>query len=630
MRRFRSAQRPWPAIGLRRGARSRWTEPDYPPGRKVNITMTRPPAFVNDRGAAAANTISISSISISSNRRGRLSPSKKKKKKPKTIPIMDVVRSPDFAAYVKRLMDRFRVPGLAVAVAKGKDEVVSAGFGKASLDPDVDCTADTLFDMASASKSLTAASVALLIADEGYPDVQWEAPMEKLLPDDFVMPGGDHSDVTVEDILSHRTGMPSHDNSYLGRSAAQPDDPRSITRNLRNLEVVAPNRSGYIYCNMMYTVASYLVERVSGLPFYDYLEQRLLQPLGMESTCLQLGRARTKGLGDRIAKGYVWDEAAKKYDEVPCDDDAPEAQGAGCILSSVNDYIKWVQAMMNRSGPVSEDVYEGLVKRRIRQSDDDVPDDVIDEAAEVASASSSRSATPPPPPLYYAAGWEVRDYCGYTIVSHDGSEEGFRTNHFFVPELKFGGVIVGNSDGAADVVSELTHRLIDEAVDGPDAGTNLLESLSDSDSGSESGSGSDEEEDEEKEAEEGGKKKKRRGPAEELREEMCPGIKEPQPQTVPLSAYTGRYWNEGYREMVVDEDEGELVVDATKRSMGFHLRLEHVSDQTKYLAYLRERFDKEGSPLKAEFRLKGDKAVKMGLWLEDRMKDYIWFDRMDD
>ncbi|PFH58189.1 hypothetical protein XA68_14046 [Ophiocordyceps unilateralis] len=530
---------------------------------------------------------------------------------------MDIVRSPDFAAYVTRLMERFHVPGVAVAVAQG-EEVVSTGFGKASLDPEVDCTADTLFNMASASKSLTAASVALLIADDGHPDVQWEAPMEKLLPGDFVMPGNDHTDVTVEDILSHRTGMPSHDNSYLGCSAANPDDPRSITRNLRNLAVVAPNRSGYIYCNMMYTVASYLVERVSGLPFTDYLEARLLQPLGMMDTCLQPARARAKGLGDRIAKGYVWDESAGKYDETPCDDDAPEAQGAGCILSSANDYIKWVQAMMNRSGPISDDVYQGLVKQRIRQGDDDVPDDVVEDA-EAESGASSRSETPPPPPLYYAAGWEVRKYCKHTIVSHDGSEEGFRTNHFFVPELKFGGVVVGNSDGAADVVSELTHRLIDEVVQGPDAGRGLLDSSSDS--GSDSGSGSVTDEDDEP---------KSAGPVAELREQLCPGIKEVQPQTMPLSAYTGRYWNEGYREMVVDDHDGQLVVDATKRSMGFHLRLEHVSDQTKYLAYLRERFDKDGSPLKAEFRLQGDRAVKLGLWLEERMKDYVWFERIHD
>ncbi|KAF4585977.1 beta-lactamase family protein [Ophiocordyceps camponoti-floridani] len=527
---------------------------------------------------------------------------------------MDIVRSPDFAAYVTRLMRLCHVPGLAVAVAQG-DEVVSAGFGKASLDPEVECTADTLFDMASASKSLTAASVALLIADEGHPDVQWKARMEDLLPGDFIMPGSDHSHVTVEDILSHRTGMPSHDNSYLGCEADNPDDARSITRNLRNLAVVAPNRSSYMYCNMMYTVASYLVERVSGLSFGDYLEERLLQPLGMNDTSLQPVRARAKGLGDRIAKGYVWNEHAAKYEETPCNDDAPEAQGAGCVQSSVNDYIKWVQAMMNRSGPISEDVYQGLVEKRIRQSDDDVPEDVVWEAEAEAEAQGD-APSDKPPPLYYAVGWEVREYCQHTIVSHSGSEDGFRSNHFFVPELNFGGVIVGNSGGAADVVSEVTHRLIDEVVKGPDAGRGLLDSSSDS--GSESGSSTGSDDDNEL------------GPGAQLRQQLCPGIKEAQPQTMPLSAYTGRYWNEGYREMVVEERDGELAVDAMKRSMGFHLRLEHVSDQTKYLAYLRERFDREGQPLKAEFRLQGDRAVRMGLWLEEQMKDYVWFERIDD
>jgi len=68
---------------------------------------------------------------------------------------------------------------------------------------------DTLFDIASASKSLTAASVALLIYDDvNYPDVKWESTISKLLPDDFVMPTDEYTKaVTIEDILSHRSGM---------------------------------------------------------------------------------------------------------------------------------------------------------------------------------------------------------------------------------------------------------------------------------------------------------------------------------------------------------------------------------------------------------------------------------------
>ncbi|GBF65024.1 hypothetical protein TMEN_7741 [Trichophyton mentagrophytes] len=120
---------------------------------------------------------------------------------------MDVLKSPEFVEYVKNTIDRYHVPGVAIAVVQG-EHIESAAFGKASLDPPEDCTPDTLFDIASTSKSLTAASVALLVDDnEKYPQIQYDARMADLLPGDFVMPGDEHEDVTLEDILSHRTGM---------------------------------------------------------------------------------------------------------------------------------------------------------------------------------------------------------------------------------------------------------------------------------------------------------------------------------------------------------------------------------------------------------------------------------------
>lgn len=119
---------------------------------------------------------------------------------------MDLFNSPDFASHVDELIKSHRIPGLAVAITH-KDATASKAFGMASFDPPVKMTCDTLFDIASASKSVTAASVALLIADEMYPDITWDAEMAKLLPGDFVMPGEGYEGVTVEDILSHRTGL---------------------------------------------------------------------------------------------------------------------------------------------------------------------------------------------------------------------------------------------------------------------------------------------------------------------------------------------------------------------------------------------------------------------------------------
>ena len=120
---------------------------------------------------------------------------------------MDYFRSADFQDQVELLMKQHHIPGLAIAVIQ-HDEISSQGFGKAQLEPPEPCTADTLFDIASCSKSFTAASIGLLVADEAHPEVQYNATTSSLLPEDFVMPKRDYTDgVTVDDVLGHNTGM---------------------------------------------------------------------------------------------------------------------------------------------------------------------------------------------------------------------------------------------------------------------------------------------------------------------------------------------------------------------------------------------------------------------------------------
>lgn len=122
---------------------------------------------------------------------------------------MDLFRSTAFADHVDHLMTHYHVPGLAIALVQNAT-TASIGYGFASLRKRRSCTPDTLFDIASASKSLTAASVAVLVQDNGkYPQLQYETTISSLLPDDFVMAEDSYTDqVTVEDILSHRTGLP--------------------------------------------------------------------------------------------------------------------------------------------------------------------------------------------------------------------------------------------------------------------------------------------------------------------------------------------------------------------------------------------------------------------------------------
>lgn len=120
---------------------------------------------------------------------------------------MELFGSTTFSSLITDLLRQHHIPGLSVAVAHN-DKIASTGYGMAIYEDNIPCTGDTLFDIASCSKSLTAASVALLVDDKKHPKVQYDALMSDLLPDDFVMPEDNYTNgVTVEDILSHRTGM---------------------------------------------------------------------------------------------------------------------------------------------------------------------------------------------------------------------------------------------------------------------------------------------------------------------------------------------------------------------------------------------------------------------------------------
>jgi CubicO group peptidase (beta-lactamase class C family) len=329
----------------------------------------------------------------------------------------------------------------------------------------------------------------------------------------------------------------------------------------------------------MYTVAAYLVERMSGLTFSDFLENHLFRPLAMHSTNLQPKRARAKGLGDRIATGYFWDKKAGKYQAIPYSD-SPEAQGAGRIITSANDYIKWIKAMMKQEGPITESVYKGLIERRIS----------LDPPAD-------NDREPDRSQAYYAVGWQILEYRGYMMVSHDGWDDGFVSTHFFLPDLKFGGVILSNSDHASDVVSTLTYKMVDWTVQAQQS-RGLLDMMI----ALELEPGSKSEDDDDGSSIEF---------ENQLRKELCPAAKEKMPQIMPLSAYMGQYWNPGYRCITVEDKNSTLFVDATDRSFPFTLTFEHVCEQTKYIVYMNRKTESGNYPIKAEFRLTGDQAVEL-------------------
>lgn len=469
-----------------------------------------------------------------------------------------------------------------------KSLTTSQAYGYAKF-PDEKCTTETIFDLASVSKCTTAAAAALLVDDANYPDVQWQTPVSKLIPSDFVLPTQSLTDqVTLEDILSHRSGIATHDESYLGVTAAHPDDARSLTRNLRHLAFTAPLRTRLQYSNIMFTAATHAVESLlSGeVDYTAFLRSRIWGPLGMHNTFQDRPDVRP---GAHEAQGYRWDEeGAGRYVPVPILA-SPEGRGAGCVLASAGDYAKFVRCLIQRVAPLSEKAHKALVEPR-----------TIEELSEAELIPGHSDV------VLYTLGLYRDTYRGSTLMSHAGAVPGFKAAMAFLPAKEWGLVICTNSNSGRYVNGILEHVLMDEVL----------------------GVRSEEREDWEKVYRE-----RRAKYVEAVRKEKekpeynVP--EDPEPFGVAVEGLVGRYFNKGYKEIRLEMRKGKVVADCSDRCFPFVMTFEHLSGN-KFVADTHEVWDAFDFKRKAEVKVNGEgKVVAVGVDFEEDMEDLIWFERIE-
>jgi CubicO group peptidase (beta-lactamase class C family) len=512
-----------------------------------------------------------------------------------------LLESEAFAKLVQDKMREMNIPGLSIAVVDG-DEIHSKvtpslspqftvpqsdhhaqNFGHAQLDGNP-CTPTTLFDVASTSKSFTAAAVALLVEDPAYPAVQWTTPVSQLLPDDFILSDPTYTaQVTVEDILSHRTGLPAHEQSFLGAQSAHQDTARSVTRNLRNLPVTKPIRTEYMYSNMLYTVATHLVESVSGELYEDFIKTRLWSPLGMANTHHDIPAVDLAQARPRLATGYRWDIPTARNASVAAYAQ-PEAQGSGCVYSSASDMAKWVRAMAHRSAPLSAASHAALVAPRtiIRDVDDEIP-----------------FSTKP----LYALGWMGEAYRGHALVGHSGGFTGFATVMRWAPGREWGVVVCGNADSAWCVNEMVFYLLFDEVLGVP-AGDKVDWAAYWS------------------EAYEKGRR-------EEVEALEALAALEVRDGGVEVEKMVGAYYNNGYHTLKLELRDGLLWADCADRCMPFELTF-YPAGGKKMDVKMHWTVDGAAKRVNGEVRVDGQgEVVAIGVGFVDEDEDYlIWFDKV--
>ena len=254
------------------------------------------------------------------------------------------------------------------------------------------------------------------------------------------------SHVTLEDALSHRTGMPRHDLSYREPSTTVQD----AVRKLRRLQMTAEPRARFQYCNMMYIGVSHFIETWTGKWLGETLRERIWKPLGMNSTFFSRSNAEAAASAGKIslARGYLWRNGTQEYNSLS-HMDTDVISGAGSTISNVLDYAKWLRCMIAMAPPLSPTAHENLRFPRINLRN--------------FEHSGFRGVDG------YSLGWMISNYRGELVMWHAGGLPGFATMMAYVPQRHWGFTIMANSGvGGVTARQILFFRLLDDLTGTPE------------------------------------------------------------------------------------------------------------------------------------------------------------------
>ncbi|MDO5137097.1 MAG: serine hydrolase [Oscillospiraceae bacterium] len=339
---------------------------------------------------------------------------------------------------VEEYLKKWDCPSVGLGVIYDGEVLFCDGIGLRNREKNLPATGKTLYQIGSCSKAFTSAMCAKLV-DEGK--LSWDTPIREIAPevqfyDDFTS-----QNVTLRDVLSHRTGVPRHEYSWYGNQFNRAE----LVEHVRYLEPNKPFRTVFQYNNYGYVIAGHLIEKVTGKTFEENIQETFLDPLGMTRTTMFLDDIEAD---EDHATPYGSPGASfSGTKEVPfyrtTVEDKSKGIGApfaaaGSVDSCAEDMLKWVKFHLGSGEDagkfdgkqiLSAESFNELHKpSMIIKSRLDMPQDETDFST-------------------YGLAWFVENYRGHKIYHHGGSINGFSAMTFMVPEIKLGVVAYCNMDG---------------------------------------------------------------------------------------------------------------------------------------------------------------------------------------
>lgn len=327
---------------------------------------------------------------------------------------------------LKELQETTQTVGFAVAIVKGNEVIYAKGFGYRDLEQKLKADENTLFAIGSSTKAFTTGLLGIMETEKG---LKFTESPRKYLPELEFYNDELNNQVTILDMVSHRTGLPRHDFSWYLFPTNSKD---SLLARVKYQESFTGIRKQWYYNNFMYLAQGLITEKLTGKSWEDNIRERYFKPLNMTTSNVSIDELKSHA---NISKGYELEnfetQKALPYYNIAA------ISSAGAINSSVKEMANWVKIWLN-DGKFNETQI--------------LPKSYVEKAVNplmLIGAGIADKQFPDQQLNSYGYAWFTSSYKGHYRLEHGGNIDGFSANVSFFPTDKIGIVVLTNQDGSA-------------------------------------------------------------------------------------------------------------------------------------------------------------------------------------
>jgi CubicO group peptidase (beta-lactamase class C family) len=348
-----------------------------------------------------------------------------------------------FDSYMQQVLKDWNTPGIGVGIVVNDKLVFAKGYGYRDYEKKLPFTPTTLCQIASNSKLFTAVSAGMLV-EEGK--LTWDKPVRESVPTIQFFNDQLNNNVTLRDMLSHRTGVTRHDSIWF----KSPFTRKELFEKLKYLEPQEPMRQTFLYNNLMYAAAGNIVELKSGTTWEQFVRERIFTALDMSTstyTIADMTRHPDHGVPYREKR-----DSFELY-KIPYYEDTEGIAPAGAIISNIDELSHWLIALMNEGKYNGKQVLPANVLKETMQPAVGLPN-TLGEALGYWELLNPA----------YGMGRQTAAYRGHLMTYHGGDLPGFHSQVSFMPNDKIGVIVLVISDHSAPLYNIVSYNVYERLL----------------------------------------------------------------------------------------------------------------------------------------------------------------------